>query len=112
LLVTHHGRTEVVNAICRAAFLKELDPTGLQDALADFHSESVSGRLHQADLLWRAALNRAEQLSRVHTPKLGTRAAEVLHVACDIELGLRHFLSFDARQLRLPTIAGLKRVRF
>lgn len=111
LLVTHHGRTEVINAICRVAFMGELDPSGLQEALTDFDTEFASGRLQQANLLWRAALNRAEQLSRRHTPKLGTRAADVLHVACAVELGLRHFLSFDDRQMRLAAVVGLKRVR-
>ena len=111
LAVTHHGRTEVINAICRAAFLGELGPDGLAHALSDFNSDFVSGHLKQADILWRAALNRAAELSQRHTPKLGTRSLEVLHVACALEMKLGHFLTFDIRQQRLAASAGLKPVR-
>ena len=111
LPVTHHGRTEIVNAICRAAFAGQLDKDGLAEALAEVEGDFAAGRLHQADLLWRAALNRTAELSRVHTPALGTRAADVLHVACALELKLRHFLTFDNRQAKLAAAAGLKLVK-
>jgi predicted nucleic acid-binding protein len=111
LPVTHPGRTEIVNAICRAAFLGQLDPDGLAEALADFTSDFASGHLRQAEILWRAALNGAAELSRRHTPKLGTRSLDVLHVACALELKLRHFLTFDGRQQQLAAAAGLKVIR-
>ena len=111
LPVTHHGRTEVINAICRSAFLGHLDERETEEALADLANDFSSGRLHQADILWRAALNRAAELSRHHTPKLGTRTLDVLHVACALELKLRHFLTFDERQQRLAVAVGLKLVR-
>ena len=97
LMVTHHGRIEVINAICRAAFLGQLDEPGMADALADIGADFAAGHLTQADILWRAALNRAAELSQNHTPKLGTRSLDVLHVACAIELKCRHFLTFDTR---------------
>jgi len=111
LLVTHHGRTEIVNAICRVAFLGYLDASGLEEALADLSADFADGRLRQADLLWRAALQRAEELSREHTPKLGTRSLDVLHVACALELKLGRFLTFDNRQQRLAEAVGLKLIR-
>ena len=111
LLVTHPGRTEVINAICRAAFLGYLDANGMAGALADFASDFAAGRLRQADILWRAALNRAAELSQNHTPKLGTRTLDVMHVACALELRLRHFLAFDERQQKLASAAGLKVIR-
>ena len=108
LQVTHHGRTEVINAICRARFTAELDDDGLAEAITDFEADYFAGRLTQADLLWRAALNRAAALSRTHTPTLGTRSADVLHVACALELGLRNFLTFDDRQRKLAAAVGLR----
>jgi hypothetical protein len=111
LLITHHGRTEINNAICLARFRGELDEAGLADALADFEADFVHGRLTQADILWRAALNRATALSRAHTPKLGTRSLDVLHVACALELKLKHFLTFDVHQRKLATAVGLKLIR-
>ena len=73
LAVTHHGRVEVINAMCRAAFLGQLNPDGLAEALTDLTADFASGHLRQADILWRAALNGAAELSQRHTPKLGTR---------------------------------------
>lgn len=110
--VTHHGRTEVINALCRAAFLGGLDGKGLREALGNFDADFGAGHLRQADILWRAALNKAAELSRKHTPKLGTRSLDVLHVACALELKARYFLTFDARQQQLAGAAGLKNIRF
>lgn len=108
LTVTHHGRTEVVNAICRAAFLGQLDEAALSEALADLSADFHDGHLRLADILWRAALSRAAELSRNHTPKLGTRSLDVLHVACALELKSRYFLTFDSRQQQLAAAVGLK----
>jgi len=111
LPVTHHGRTEVVNAICRARFHGHLDDSGYSEVLADLDADFALGRLSQADILWRAALNRAADLSRLHTPVLGTRALDVLHVASAMELKLPYFLTFHERQQRLATAVRLKVVR-
>lgn len=111
LPVTHHGRTEVVNGICRATFAGQLGEAEMLEALDEVEADFADGRLYQADLLWRAALNRAGELSRKHTPRLGTRALDVLHVACALELKLRHFLTFDDRQAKLATATGLKLVK-
>ena len=111
LAVTHHGRTEVINAICRAAFLGHLDAEGMKEALADFAADFANGHLHQANILWRAALNRSAELSEAHTPTLGARSLDVLHVACALELKLRHFLTLDARQQKLASATGLRLIR-
>ena len=111
LPVTHHGRTEIINTICRAAFSGQFDGKQMAEALAEVDEDFASRRLHQADILWRAALNRAGELSRAHTPAMGTRAADVLHVACALELKLRHFLTFDDRQRKLAAAAGLKTIK-
>lgn len=108
LAVTHHGRTEVINAICRTAFQGQLDNKGMDEALEDFSADFQAGHLRQADILWRAALNKAAELSKAHTPKLGTRALDALHVACALELKSRYFLTFDDKQRQLSAAVGLK----
>ena len=80
-------------------------------AFADFISDLVNGYLRSADILWRAALDRAAELSKTYTPTLGTRSLDVMHVACALELNMRWFLSFDDRQQKLAAAAGLKLVR-
>lgn len=111
LPVTHHGRAELVNAVSLAAFRGERTQDQATKAWSNIGADFEDGHLAQVDILWRAALNRAAELSRVHTPSLGTRALDVLHVACALELKLRHFLTFDERQQKLAAACGLKLVR-
>ena len=108
LAMTHHGRVEIINGICLATFRRYISVEAMNDALASLEEDFAEGRYIQADLLWRAALRRAGELSRVHTPALGCRSLDVLHVASALELGLRTFVTFDQRQQKLARAAGLK----
>jgi predicted nucleic acid-binding protein len=111
LPVTHHGRTELINAISLAEFHEAITSDAAAAAQELLESDFAAGHLEQVDLLWRGALNRAAVLSRRHTPKLGTRSLDVLHVACALELRLRQFLTFDDRQSKLAKAAGLTLVQ-
>jgi predicted nucleic acid-binding protein len=110
LPITNHGRVEVVNGICLAAHRREISADALTDTLASFDEDFADGLYRQADLLWRATLNRAADLSRTYTHKLGTRSLDVLHVASALELDLRVFVTYDARQEELARAVGLKMV--
>lgn len=111
LPVTHHGRTELVNAIALAEFREVITSEAAVAAQGLLKSDFAAGHLEQVDLLWRGALNRAAELSRRHTPRLGTRSLDVLHVACALELRVRHFLTFDGRQSKLAKAAGLQLIQ-
>lgn len=80
----------------------------MTDALASFDEDCVEGRYVQANVLWRATLRRAADISRRYTPILGGRPLDVLHVATALELGLRYFVTFDQRQQQLARATGLK----
>ena len=108
LPVTQHGRLEISNGICLAAFRKGISTEALRDALASFDEDMAEGRYVQVDVLWRATLRRAGELSRSHTPALGCRSLDLLHVATALELGLRNFITFDTRQQQLASAAGLR----
>ena len=108
LYVTHHGRVEIINGICLASFRKDITPEAMTDALDSFEEDFAEGGYVQADLLWRAALQRAGDLSKRHTAIIGCRSLDVLHVASALELGLKKFLTFDRRQQELAQAAGLK----
>jgi predicted nucleic acid-binding protein len=108
LAITHHGRVELENGIALAAHRRLIDEGTYRATIADMDDDFGQGRYVQADLLWRAALKRASELSREHTRTLGTRSLDVLHVACALELGLRTFVTFDARQQSLVSAVGLK----
>jgi len=110
LLVTYHGRVELINGIGLATHRGFVAPAVATAALAALDDDFSQGRFVYADLLWRAALKRAGDLSREHTPVIGCRSLDVLHVASALELGLRQFVTFDARQQQLVRAVGLKLV--
>lgn len=110
LPVTHHGRVEMTNAISLACFRGEITVEEAGKAWNYLDHDFASGLLVQADILWRAALQRAGELSRSHSPKFGSRSLDVLHVACALELKLRNLLTFDERQKKLAVAVGLKPV--
>jgi predicted nucleic acid-binding protein len=108
LAVTHHGRVELVNGLALTAHRKLIDDRALAAALAALDDDFEAGRYAQVDLLWRATLKRAGDLSRTFSRSLGTRSLDVLHVASALELGFPVFLTFDSRQRNLARAVGLK----
>jgi predicted nucleic acid-binding protein len=108
LAVTHHGRVELINGIGLAAHRGFITESTSEAATAALDDDFSQGRYIQADLLWRAALNRAADLSRKFTPTLGCRSLDVLHVASAVELNSRYFVTFDQRQQELAKSVGLK----
>ncbi len=107
LVLTLHGRAEIANGICLAAFRGDISAQAMRDALESFDEDWSEGRYVQADLLWRSALRRAAELSRRYTASVGCRSLDVLHVASALELGFRSFLTFDGRQRPLARAVGL-----
>jgi predicted nucleic acid-binding protein len=108
LAVTHHGRVELINGLALATYRKLIDDQAFASALSALDDDFQAGRYTPVDLLWRAALKRAGELSRHFSRSLGTRSLDVLHVASALELGLRSFLTFDLRQQNLARAVGLK----
>lgn len=108
LIITHHGRVELINAIGLAAFRGLINEKVFHDALAALDDDFEEGRYLQADILWRATLKRASELARRFTRTLGCRTLDVIHVASALELGSRVFVTFDARQRELARVARLK----
>ncbi len=108
LPITEHGRLEIVNGICLARFRKAITDGAMTDALASFEEDMVDGRYFHADVLWRATLRRATEISRTYTSTSGCRTLDVLHVATALELGLRSFVTFDRRQQQLARATGLQ----
>jgi hypothetical protein len=108
LTMTHHGRAELTNAIGLALVRKLITSDAYADTLASFEEDCAEGRYAHTDLLWRATLKRATDLSREHTPRIGCRSLDVLHVASALELEFKRFLTFDLRQQKFARAVGLK----
>jgi predicted nucleic acid-binding protein len=107
LLVTHHGRVELTNGIGLAAY-RGIITDKIHDAAMDaLDDDFAQGRYRQGNVLWRATLNKACELSRKHTRSIGCRSLAILHVASALELEFKHFATFDVRQQQLARAAGL-----
>ncbi len=66
-----------------------------------------AGNLIETPLAWVEVLDRAERLSAAHTPPLGVRTLDLMHIAAAGSLRAKRFLTCDARQLALARAAGL-----
>lgn len=108
LLVTHHGRVELTNGIGLAAYRGIITDKIHDAAMAALDDDFAQGRYRPGDVLWRATLKRASELSRQHTRSIGCRSLDIVHVASAVELEFRYFATFDVRQQELARLAGLK----
>jgi predicted nucleic acid-binding protein len=98
---------EVANALELRVFRKEATATQARKSAKGFAKDMQDG-LYQLSALSDKMLEKAGQLSRQFTARLGTRTADVLHVAAALELGATAIFSFDARQRELARAVGLK----
>jgi predicted nucleic acid-binding protein len=99
-LVTVFGELEVVNAFGLRVFRKEISAAQARSSLTDFQSD-LGRRILQLRPLHDVFFERARQLSRQTTAKLGTRSADLLHVAAALELEADYLYSFDQQQRKL-----------
>jgi predicted nucleic acid-binding protein len=106
-LITTLGELEVVNALGLRVFRKEVSAAQAQASLDDFEKDLRDGVL-QLRPLPEHAFDRARQLSRQTTTRLGTRTADLLHVAAALELGVDTLYSFDKQQRKLARAVRLK----
>lgn len=105
--VTTFGELEVVNAMGLRIFRKEISTAQAQSSLLEFEQDLRDG-VFQLRGLTDPVLERAQQLSRQTTAKLGTRSADLLHVAAAVELGVDCLYTFDLHQRKLAQSLRLK----
>ena len=106
--ITRFGYAELINSIACAVFREDISPAQFSAAVADMDVDLKAQRVTIVDLLWRGAMDRATQVSRKHTPELGSRMLDVLHVASALELGVKTIITYDQRQIELARSAGLR----
>jgi predicted nucleic acid-binding protein len=98
--ITPFTELEVVNALGLCVFRNVLSTSLAEGSLAAFEQDVRNG-LFQVKSLPDTVFVRARQLSRQTTPRLGTRASDLLHVAAALELGADEFYTFDRQQAKL-----------
>lgn len=80
-----------------------------RDALwQDVEADIASGFLVPTPVASGLLHDKARQLSDRHTPTLGTRTLDLLHVAAALVLEAKIFFSFDDRQRKAAASEGLK----
>lgn len=105
--VSVFGELEVVNALGLRVFRKEISATQARSSLNDFESD-LRAEVFQLRPLPEQVFDRARQLSQQTTPKLGTRTADLLHVATALELSADCLYTFDQQQRKLAHTLRLK----
>lgn len=107
LLITTLGELETMNTFGLRVFRKEMTATQA-DATRRTFEKDIGAGVFLLRALPESVFERAKVLSRQSTAKLGTRTADLLHVAAAVELGAVSLFSFDLRQRKTAQAAGLK----
>lgn len=98
---------EVANALELRVFRKEATAGQARQSARAFANDVRDG-LFKISSLQDEMLEKARQLSRQFTARLGTRTADVLHLAAALELGADAIFSFDVKQREVAKAVGLK----
>jgi predicted nucleic acid-binding protein len=109
-------RDHVVSTLCEVEFANALElrvfrkhaPAAQAAASAAALDSDLRGGVFRLQPLNEQAFEKARQLSRQHTARLGTRTADVLHVAAALDLGADYLYTFDEQQRKLARLVGLK----
>jgi len=108
LLFSHIHELETQNAIRLKRFRGEINKEEEVAAIRDVRADLDTGRLVRPEYDLAKVFNRAERLSARFSGEIGTRSLDLLHVAAALEAGCTVFASFDERQRKGASLAGLK----
>ena len=107
---TAFHRLELRNALSLALFQQRLTLAEVQAAWQEVENDCAAGLLVGRGGLWHRVLVDAETYALNHTPALGCRTLDVLHVAAAKLIGTTEFCTFDTRQSTLAGQIGLAAV--
>lgn len=100
-------RLELRNALSLAVFQQRLTHAEALAAWQQVQQDLAAGVLVHKPDLWGRLVREAEALAERHTPTLGSRSLDILHVAMALVSGATEFCTFDTRQAKLALLAGL-----
>jgi predicted nucleic acid-binding protein len=107
LFTSDFGEFEFTNAISWRVFRKQFLLSEHQAVIDWFNRDVQTGTIRIVPLP-TAAFAHAKQIALNHSPNLGTRALDVLHVASAIVLNADTFYTFDGKQAKLASTLGLR----
>lgn len=100
ILQTPFNEVEITNAFYLRLFRREVDAAKVRVAQSLFR-EDIDNGIFKVRSLTSAVFDRAMRLVEKHTPRLGTRALGVLHVASALVFKADTFYTFDVNQGKL-----------
>ena len=106
-LMTTLGELEVANALELRVFRKKVSASQARSSSKDFEKD-LRDHVFQLKPLTEQAFEGARQLSRQTTAPLGTRTADLLHVAAALDLQGDYLYTFDQQQRKLAQTVRLK----
>lgn len=98
---------EALNALKLRVFRKEIT-VAQADLSAQAFEKDLREGVFRLQPLTEQTFERARQLSRQNTARLGTRTADSLHVAAALTIGADYLYTFDQQQRKLARTVGLK----
>ena len=107
---TAFQRLELRNALSLAVFQQRLTPAEVQAAWQEMENDRAAGLLIERDGLWNRVMTDAELSALTHTPVIGSRTLDILHVSAAKIMGATEFCTFDTRQAALARRLGLAAV--
>jgi predicted nucleic acid-binding protein len=105
--ITTFGELELLNALELRVFRKESNLAQARASRDDFIQDLRDG-VFQLRGLSDQIFDRARELAQQTTSNLGTRPADLLHVAAAVELGTDYLYTFDLQQRKLARALRLK----
>ena len=107
LLITPLCELEVTNALQLRLFRKELTAREVAAAGEAYRNDLAAG-LYSSHPVSAAVFEKASQLSRKHTARLGCRSLDILHVAAALVARASILYTFDENQKKLAAAEGLR----
>lgn len=98
---------ELTNAFRLKVFWKELSQPDADTLAEQFQGRKQKGHYFVPELD-RIALMKTFSKLTSHTPELGCRTLDIMHVACALQLQPHTFASHDQRQRALAERVGMK----
>jgi predicted nucleic acid-binding protein len=105
---THLHELEMKNGLQLKRFRREATARAVDASVRAIDEDFAAGVLSRPELNWFDVFRRAQELVSEHSPRIGCRSLDLLHVASALLLEAATFLTFDDRQSRLARASGLK----
>jgi predicted nucleic acid-binding protein len=109
--LTSFHELEFLNAVNLKQFRKEFIKEDADSVVSKFKKHEEQGIFFRPQLDWTDIFEISFNLSLNFTRTIGSRSLDILHIASALSIKAGKFLTFDDRQARLASLAGIKIVK-